>query len=171
MNRKPHAQPVSQIILAAQHEAAHAVMRKICRLKATRLSVDSDGGGYCEGSGERIKPEENLLVTLAEMAWETGCRFTLLDWENVRFSFVDAGEAWQIVTDFPHLCYSINQADEFIIQEPTDALQRWFNIAGDMLKPHRRVIRRIGDALQLNGFLSASQTASFLRNTPRKAAL
>lgn len=29
-------------LLAAEHEAAHAVMRKLCRLKATSLSVDGD---------------------------------------------------------------------------------------------------------------------------------
>lgn len=159
---KPKASPEA---MAAQHEAAHAVMRKLCRLKATRLSVDGAGGGYCEGSGERIKPDENLLVTLAEMAWETGCCFTLIEWETVRFTFTDAGEAWQLVNDFPWLCVRITQAQESIVEEPAAALCRWFSRAGDMLKPHRPVIRKMGGMLQAQGSLSARQVAALLRGT------
>jgi hypothetical protein len=156
--------------IAAQHEAAHAVMRKLCLMKATWLSVDGRGGGYCAGSGERIHADDNLLVTLAGMAWETGCRFTLIKWETARFTFVDAGEAWRLVNDVPCLCQSINPAQEPILQEPAAALNRWFAKAGDMLKPHRQLIRQMGNILQADGFLTARQVAALLRkinNTSR----
>ena len=150
---------------AAEHEAAHAVMRKLCRWKATRLSVDGEGGGFCEASHEQIKADEALLVTLAGMAWETGCRFTLIEWETTRFTFQDAGEAWQLVNDFPLLCVGITQAQEPIVEEPAEALCRWFARAGDMLKPHRPVIRKMGEMLQAQGSLSARQVAALLRGT------
>lgn len=153
---------------AAEHEVAHAVMRKLCRLSATELAVDGLGGGFCEGSGERINENEALLVTLAGIAWETGCRFTLIDWEMVRHTFVDAGEAWKLVNDLPILRFRpkyVEETDswEERFEDPNNALNRWFAEAGERLKPHRALIRRLGKILEDEGSLSAARVDSYLR--------
>ena len=37
--------------VAAEHEAGHAVMRWLRGLPATRLTVNSDGSGFCPPAG------------------------------------------------------------------------------------------------------------------------
>lgn len=148
--------------LAAEHEAAHAVMMKLCGLPATELAIDEDGGGSCEGTNLTIRADTILLVTLAGMVWESGCRFTLIDWEKVRFTFDDAGVAWQLVSDFPLLCQRVTLSGELTVEEPAATLNRWFAKAGDILKPHKATIRRLGKILEDEGSLSPRQVASIL---------
>ncbi len=162
MNTSPKKADRLPAILA-QHECAHAVMRKLCRMQASRLSVDTVGNGLCEGTGKTIGCDAALLVTIAGIAWETGLRFTLIDWEQTRLTFGDAAEAWQLVTSAPTLRLRITAGEELAFEEPVHALNRWLARASDMLKPHSPLIRSMGNLLRKERVLAARRVAELLR--------
>ena len=70
------------ILTIAEHEAAHAVMRWLRGLPATDVYVE-ETGGFTDGTGRRVDPENNVLVALAGFAWETGCGMCEPDWTQV----------------------------------------------------------------------------------------
>jgi len=57
-------------------------MRWLRGLPATDVYVE-ETGGFTDGTGRRVDPENNVLVALAGFAWETGCGMCEPDWTQV----------------------------------------------------------------------------------------
>jgi hypothetical protein len=134
-------------------------------MRATQISVDDLGNGFCEGTGDPIEGESALLVALAGIAWETGCKFNQFDWDKARLTYFDASEAWELVTSNPLLLVSIKiRSGEHVavIQEPAQALDRWLAKASDKLKPHSSLIREMGSLLEKQRMLPAERVAVWL---------
>jgi hypothetical protein len=149
--------------LLAEHEVAHAVMRKLVDLPATKVWIDGEEG-MCEGTGEIIGNEEALLVTLAGIASELPTPSFRIDWEDARFTFVDAGTAWDLVSKNQALCVRGFPDRTVIIEDPVDTLHRWLARAVDMLEPHQQLIKEMGRILHDEGEISADSVADHLRS-------
>ena len=147
----------------AKHEAAHAVMRWLLGLPATRLELH-DTGGLCHGSGKLIETRDELLVTLAGFAWEAGYLLFDVDWVGSRSD--DFDHARDILRRCPHLClgFAASKRKNRVVTQNVDvALKRWFRSAGQALLPHDDLIDVLGDELVLSRKLSARHVAAIMR--------
>ena len=154
----------------AQHEAAHAVMRKICGMTATRLHLH-DEGGFCAGTGKSIRADDELIYTLAGFAWETlegyGPKIGSINLGMGVFGPEDFREAWEILETREHLRFKVKTSPtgepKAVFDTVCGTLRRYFAMAMAELKPHRGAIERIGAILHEEGELSAKRVGALLR--------
>lgn len=137
-----------RIDLAAGHEAAHAIMRRIVGLTATELTVDDEGNGFCAGSGEIVDYSRLSLVTLAGLVWEAGFMITSkLDLDKeVNFD------------DLRCVRSHIRQTGM-----PNQILQVFVQRTADLLLPYCIEIEELGGILAQERKLTAEQVAEFMR--------
>lgn len=154
----------------AQHEVAHAVMAKICRFPATRLTA-TGVGGCREGNGTRIQPDEAVLIVLAGVAWEAmeglGPPLELIDFETTDACFSDITRAWKMSEESLALraMPRFNRLGElkYSIATIQESIRYWISRATTQLKPYRALIARVGAILHQRHELSARQVAQLLR--------
>jgi hypothetical protein len=157
-------------LIVAQHEAAHAVMRKICMMPATRIFLHAEGG-FCEGTGAVVKAEHELLFSLAGFAWETlegyGPKVGSINIGFAVFGPEDFRDAWRILETRPLLRLRVKIGPSGKPQAITDpvcgVLRRWYSVAMDELRPHRDLIIRVGEILHKDGEISARRVGALLR--------
>jgi hypothetical protein len=141
--------------IAAQHEAGHVVMRWLCGLRATTVTIEQDGSGFCPGTGRRIRLQDALRITLAGPAAEAGLLgAAVLDWEQTRFD--DFDEARRL------LALDRSPADV----EP--ALRGEFDVVCDVLIPYFDLIDDIAGRLRTTRVLSARAIAALCREYARR---
>lgn len=154
----------------ARHEMAHAVMRKILSLPATRVTL-YEGGGLCEGTGTIIKADQAVLVSLAGPAWESlfGIARPVhqINFEKSRHTFEDVGQAWETLDRVECLRLRITTGktgeDTVEIECVEKAIRRWYSRTMKELEPHSGLILATGKILHEAGELSARRTAALLR--------
>jgi hypothetical protein len=149
----------------ARHEAGHAVMRWLRGLPATDVHVN-EGYGLCEGTGEKCRGEDAILVTLAGIAAELGYWFPKEDFEQVT-GCQDLEEARQILETTPLLRIRLpekpvpGQTVAVGFFEVEDALRRWFYRACEELQQHCLIVDQIAH-LAVDGYLSAADLQTVL---------
>lgn len=171
-NERYASEPV--FLQIARHEVAHAVMRKIVSLPATRVTLHEDGG-LCEGTGTRIKAYQAVLVSLAGLAWESLSGIAppvhQINFEETRHTFEDVGQAWQLLERGEylriHAIIGKNGECNMEIECVEKAIGRWYSRTMKELEPHSGLILATGKTLHEAGELSASQTAALLRGVSR----
>jgi hypothetical protein len=147
------------------HEAAHAVMRCLVGLPATRLSL-SDNGGLCEGTGRVCDVRQMLPVLLAGMACEIGYGLHRcgVDWQNTTFD--DADKAREILNRCPQLLVIIRDGEP-VFESVEAAMSRHLMQAGELLFPYALEIESLGLLLEQAGEMSARRVAAFMRHHVR----
>jgi len=148
-------------MLIARHEAAHAVMRKMCGLGPTSLLAGSEAG-YCAGTGTYITSEAALLIVLAGPLADVGYVFEWGDWEKSHS--VDLSLAKQMIEENVLLRMKFCQsATPLVPLSPSEALKMQLTRAGDMLLDHVELIEELAEMLvEHHGFLSAQEVGRCL---------
>ncbi|MEK7953261.1 hypothetical protein [Luteolibacter soli] len=157
-----------ELCVVAEHEVAHAVMRKICGLRATTLVATSQGG-FCEGSSEPAGNTQALLVMLAGYVWEAlaeGRDGNDIDLVPFRENS-DIKRAWELLDEYTWLRLREHEDGKVVVMPVEDAMKVWAERAGRLIWRYRRVIRSLGQELAAAGFLSARCLARRLRNIER----
>ena len=142
------------------HEAAHGVMRCICGLPATELTI-SEHGGYCAGTGRIEDPDKILLVTLAGFAWESGCGANAIDFNNS--SSYDFDEARDIIAN----CLALRLRGDFannkvMVCSVEESLSDYFDKASNFLIPYSDIIEELAEELEIHGNVSAQRVEEIL---------
>lgn len=159
--------------LVAEHEIAHAVMRRLCGLCTTRVLL-TDDGGFCEGSGRVIDARQELLVALAGPAWESLRGFlppaSQIYFPCCRHNFTDVREAGEILERCRPLCGYTKSTGKipFRMRSVNQALPVWYVRAGKMLKPHSEKIIELGSILCEKREISAREIKFKLRTIERE---
>lgn len=165
-----YSKPATKLQIA-DHEAAHAVMRKICSLPATRLIID-EYGGLCEGTGEIIGAVENLLIALAGPAWDT-LEDIFPPVDQIKFkasktSSDDISQAWRTIEGNQVLrikvIVSVTGENSCIIDSIKESMRRWYSVAMNEIRPHRDLIVQIGQILHDEQEISAEQVELLLQD-------
>ena len=140
----------------AEHEVAHAVMRRICGLRVTTL-VATPEWGFCEGSAEPTGKVEVLLVLLAGYVWEAldeGRDTDDIDLVPLRENS-DIERVWEMLDDYTWLCLREHDDRKVEVMSVEDSMKVWAERAARLIWRYRRVIRSLGQELAAAGFLSA----------------
>lgn len=149
----------------ARHEAGHAVMRWLRGLPATDVHVN-EGYGLCEGTGEEIRGEDQLLILLAGPSVEVGYGI-LVEVDLKQMSFDDLDEARQILESDSYLRIRLpekpvpGQTVAVGLFEVEDALRRWFDRACEELLQHCLIVDHVTH-LAVEGYLSAADLQTVL---------
>lgn len=154
------AAPLKLREITSKHESGHAVMRWLCGLRATALTVH-DGGGFCAGTGQRIRADDALYVALAGMAVEAGYGLATVDWEASDTD--DLREARSVLERVTRLRIVAHREGEVRVETVDEALNRHFAFVCDLLSDHWEVIEDMGNLLADAGHLSARRVSALLR--------
>jgi hypothetical protein len=150
------------IELIAEHQAAHAVMRWLCGLPATRL-VCGANGGLCNATCSKFNTADILAVILAGVTWEHSCRRVRINWRTTKFQDVD--EALRMLERFPRLRLAFPRSGdgEAKTLTPHRAVESWMEVVGYELRPHSDQIRDLGRLLAERKTLSARTVGAIFR--------
>jgi hypothetical protein len=144
------------------HEAGHAVMRLLRSQQATDLYVYNGGTnhpvlgeiwGYCDGTGQPIRSEDKLLISLAGPAAEVGC-LPVVDCS--KSDSADFDDAREILGSCEYLRLYGNPPLLFV-DSVEAALQRWFDRCCDSLGPYSYLVEALAEELSDSGHLPASR--------------
>ena len=110
-------------------------------------------GGFCEGSGLPIRPDDNLYFTLAGFAAES-CYglFGMPDWDGSHAEDLDEARAVLGQCPWLHGVGSLNAR-----------LTSAFEATCKQLLPHDALVEYIGSRLEYEGRLSARSVAAICR--------
>ena len=151
----------------AKHEAAHAVMRWVLGMTPTPIELNPNGG-CCFGSSATVQPQDQLLVTLAGFAWESGCGIAKIDFATSHTA--DFDDARSLLISRIHLrsrIEIIGEEQRIVFDDVDESLNRWFRTAGEMLLPYLELVDELGEQLLENGRLSSDQIAAIIRTRDR----
>jgi hypothetical protein len=153
--------PLADLYTIAGHEAAHAVMRYLLGLPCTRLTAD-ENGGFCYGTGKPIEFKQDILVTLAGMAWEAGCFFELINLRSSRFGDLDYARA-QLESKFWHRIRR-GRGGKVVIRRVDTCVKHLLREAIAILYPFDDEIDQLGMDLADCGDMSARRVAAYMRH-------
>ena len=139
-------------------------MRWLRGLPATDVHVN-EGHGLCEGTGEKCRAEDRLLILLAGPAVETAYGVNEIDLDRSKSE--DIGRARQILKTTPPLRIRLaenpvpGQTVAVGFFEVEDALRRWFDRACEELLQHCLIVDYVAH-LAVDGYLSAADLQTVL---------
>lgn len=161
--------PVSALKdMAATHEAGHAVMRWLLGLPATGLTA-GEGVGFCAGTGDTIRADDAMKLSLAGYASQWGCVAGKIDLKNeVAFSddpANDFNEALRLLREHPRLKRIARvESGRPVYVDDLESLQSHFDEVREMLFPFAEAIDNIAVPLGQEGTLSAKRVAAILKD-------
>jgi hypothetical protein len=146
-------------LLTAEHEAGHAVMRLLRGLRATNIHV-GDGDGLCEGTDDRCRGEDLVLVSLAGPIVEIGVDRLdsgfRVDWKACDSS--DLQEARDILTECDILridAPASAASGSMVFLDVETALEIFVKRCIEILIPYDDLIEHVAWCAY-DGYLSAS---------------
>jgi hypothetical protein len=149
---------------AAEHEAAHAVMRWVRGLPATQLWANEDGSGYCDGHPRRARHDDVPYVVLAGYVPETGYGLAVPDFATSKVA--DFDRAREILESAEWLVgYDAEAGNQRSVEA---ALKEHFLYACDQLSEHIELVDAIADRLFESRRLSARTVAALCREHGRR---
>ncbi|XZE45362.1 hypothetical protein SH467x_000599 [Pirellulaceae bacterium SH467] len=136
------------ITTACTHEAGHCVMRWARTGVVTDSIVYPDGSGCSFASESRIRLEDNVLISLAGIAAETGCGLLKIDLQRSMFADLDYTRSVLSANDALRIKVSERLECETIAVE--EALQYWFGRACESLSPWFGLVELVSGILESN---------------------
>jgi hypothetical protein len=135
------------IITAARHEAAHAVMRFLRGMNATAISYDPQkpGAGFCAGTLTLCRPDDLLLLCVAGYAYEGRGKI------HPHYKHTsDWMQALDIIAEFPYLGhYCVRPTGKLKRLSHAKSVAARMVWAWQVLQPHEAKILALADALLL----------------------
>jgi hypothetical protein len=133
---------------ACVHEAGHCVMRWLRIGVVTNTIVYRDGSGCSFASGSHISVEDDVLISLAGIAAETGCGLLRVNLERSRF--VDLDYTRSVISENDSLRMKISERLEVETMAVEEALQYWFGKACESLSPWLGLVELVSEILESN---------------------
>ena len=159
------------LLQIAEHEVAHAVMRWLRGMPATEITANHQGG-VCAGTGKVVRAEDELLVTLAGFAWESGCGVAEVDLANSRADDFDVARRILQHSEWLRLLPGADDQGGVVARLKTvdDALLHHFRRAGDLLNPYAELVHAMGERLAVDGVVSARSVVAMCREFAKRSA-